>query len=71
MNNEKVKINISEVHCPSCGSREHTMISIRDFDGNARFHSSNVYLNYICGCMRCGIVFIPKNILPKEEASEE
>lgn len=71
MNTEKVIINVPEIRCPICNSTDYTMISIRDFDGNARFHSSGVYLNYICGCMKCGVVFIPKNILPKEEASEE
>lgn len=71
MNTEKVTINMPEIHCPSCNSNEYTNISIRDFDGNARFHSSSVYLTYICGCLKCGIVFIPKNILPKEEVNEE
>lgn len=58
---------IDDTHCPICDSNEVTNITIRDFDGNAHLQSFDLHLTYICACMKCGVVFVPKHLLPKEK----
>lgn len=53
-------------HCPICGSTDTTNISVMDFYGHARLHSFDLNISYICACMRCGVVFVPKCLLPNE-----